>query len=117
MEEFAYVLITPYSLHKSRTGVILARLLSTTSLNLCSVKMFAPSNEMVDEYIESIKKGSLSHHNKELITSYTDRCLRPNTLNTVSNRCMLLIFNGKDAANISRRVVGHVTYKPKGDTV
>jgi len=117
MKDFAYVLITPYSLHKSRTGAILARLLSGTSLDLCCVEMFAPSNEMIDEYIESIHKGSLSHHNKELVISYVDRCLRPNTLDTISNRCMLLVFKGKDATNVIRRVVGHVTHKPKGDTV
>lgn len=117
MKNHAYVLITPYSLHKSRTGVILGRLLSGTSLDLCCIKMFAPSNEMVDEYINSMEAGSLSEHNKQLVVDYINRCLRPNTLDTISNRCMLLIFKGKNAANIIRRVVGHVTHKPKGDTV
>ena len=32
--ELAYVIITPYSLHKSRTGGILARLISRTSLEI-----------------------------------------------------------------------------------
>ena len=32
-EQLAYVIITPYSLHKSRTGGILSRLLSRTGLD------------------------------------------------------------------------------------
>ena len=33
-EQLAYVIITPYSLHKSRTGGILSRLLARTGLEL-----------------------------------------------------------------------------------
>ena len=41
-QELAYVIITPYSLHKSRTGGILARLISRTSLEMEAARMFAP---------------------------------------------------------------------------
>ena len=117
MNDFAYVLITPYSLYKSRTGGIIGRLLSYTSLELCSIKMYAPSNAMVDDYIHSINKGSLSQHNKELFCKYIENNLRPNSPSNISNRCLLLLFKGKNAADTIRRIIGHVTYKPKSDTV
>ena len=46
--ELAYVLITPYSLMKSRTGGIIGRLLSLGRLELVGARMYAPSDEFVD---------------------------------------------------------------------
>src|SRR4051812_32442628 len=53
-QELAYVIITPYSLHKSRTGGILARLITRTGLELVGARMFAPSPELVSRYSEVI---------------------------------------------------------------
>jgi len=53
-QQLAYVIITPYSLHKSRTGGILSRLISRTGLDLVAARMFAPSSELVQEYSEKI---------------------------------------------------------------
>ena len=53
MSELAYVIITPYSLHKSRTGGIFARLITRTGLDLVGARMFAPSQELVKEYAEA----------------------------------------------------------------
>ena len=36
-EELSYVLVTPYSIRKSRTGGIVARLISRTGLDLVAV--------------------------------------------------------------------------------
>ena len=41
-EQLAYVIVTPYSIRKSRTGGIIARLISRTGLDLVA-PMFAPS--------------------------------------------------------------------------
>jgi hypothetical protein len=41
-QQLAYVIITPYSLHKSRTGGILARLITRTGLDLVEARVFAP---------------------------------------------------------------------------
>ena len=38
-EQLAYVIITPYSLNKSRTGGILSRLLSRTGLELAAARL------------------------------------------------------------------------------
>ena len=52
--QLAYVIITPYSLYKSRTGGILSRLISRTGLDLAAMRMFAPSAGLVKEYAETI---------------------------------------------------------------
>ena len=46
-QQLAYVIITPYSLHKSRTGGILTRLITRTGCELVAARMFAPSAEPV----------------------------------------------------------------------
>src|SRR6185312_11955467 len=53
-EELSYVIVTPYSIRKSRTGGILARLISRTGLDLVAARMFAPSAELVEKYAASI---------------------------------------------------------------
>src|SRR6185295_7684356 len=53
-EQLAYVIITPYSLHKSRTGGIFARLITRTGLELAGARMFSPSFELVQEYSRNI---------------------------------------------------------------
>ena len=53
-QQLAYVIITPYSLYKSRTGGILTRLISRTGLDLAAMRMFAPGDELVKQYAESI---------------------------------------------------------------
>ena len=45
-DELTYVLITPYTIFKSRTGNVVARLLSETGLDLVGARMFAPSRAM-----------------------------------------------------------------------
>ena len=54
--ELSFVLITPYSLMKSRTGGILARLLSRTDLELVGAQMLTPSLDLVRSYADSIRK-------------------------------------------------------------
>jgi hypothetical protein len=53
-EELSYVIINPYTIYKSRTGGVLARLLTRTSLDLVGAQMFAPSQALVDEYAANI---------------------------------------------------------------
>ena len=46
-QQLAYVIITPYSLYKSRTGGILSRLITRTGLDLAAMRMFATGDELV----------------------------------------------------------------------
>jgi hypothetical protein len=54
-EELAYALITPYSLHKSRTGGIIARLL-WANVSLVAARMYAPSpdGDFIQRYCDAI---------------------------------------------------------------
>ena len=51
-EELSYVLLTPYSLRKSRTGGIISRLLARTGLELAGGRMFSPGRELANAYAE-----------------------------------------------------------------
>ena len=59
-EELSYVIVTPYSMRKSRTGGILSRLISRTGLDLVGGRMFAPGEELVRRYTEDdrVRQGS-----------------------------------------------------------
>jgi nucleoside diphosphate kinase len=117
MKELAYVLITPYCLHKSRTGGIIARLLSSIDLDITAVKMYAPSDRMVDEYLRTIQRDSYSKIAKGLFSDYIDKNLRVTNPAKISNRCVLLLFEGSKAVESIRRAVGTISNTPRGDTL
>ena len=115
--ELAYVFITPYSLLKSRTGNIISRLL-LADLDFVAARMYAPSDEFVDRYKAQLAEQDIGSPVKEAILDYLDRFLRPNNQMGISNRCMLLLFQGDDATRVlNDEVVGAITREPRGDTV
>ena len=61
-DELSYALITPYSMRKSRTGGIIARLISRTGLDLVAARMFAPSADLVKRYAETIVSETEPKH-------------------------------------------------------
>src|SRR5207248_10586276 len=71
-EELSYAIITPYSMRKSRTGGIIARLISRTGLDLVAARMFAPSEELVRRYAHTIVSETEPAHRatQELIHDY-----------------------------------------------
>jgi nucleoside diphosphate kinase len=113
----AYILITPYSLLKSRTGGILARILSNNDLDLRAVRMYAPSDSMVDDYIRAIKKDAQSEKITNLFVRYIEHNLRKDNPSKISNRCVLLLFEGDNAADVIKQAVGYITHRSTGDTV
>jgi nucleoside diphosphate kinase len=116
--ELAYAMITPYSLHKSRTGGIIGRLLSLSQLEFVAVHMFAPSDAWVDEYLGILRKTDLGNPVREAFIQYVDRNLRRSNPLGLSNRCMLLLFKGDSALNhLMDDVVGHASPRVTGHTV
>ena len=61
-EELSYAIVSPYSMRKSRTGGIIARLISRTGLDLVAARMFAPSKELNQRYAETIVTESDARH-------------------------------------------------------
>ena len=114
--ELTYVIITPYSLHKSRTGGILARLITRTGLELVGARMFAPSAELVNKYSEVIVSADdpQDRNIQELIRSYILKNLSPDSKTGKSRRAMMLLFQGEDAVRKVRSVVGNITSDRSG---
>jgi nucleoside diphosphate kinase len=118
-EELAYVILTPYSMRKSRTGGIIARLTSRTGLDLVAARMFAPSAELVRRYAENIVTEAEPRHRatQELIRSYVLRNFAGNA-NGQSPRALVLVFRGENATSKIRETVGHIVHeRTSGETV
>ncbi|HMP81223.1 MAG TPA: nucleoside-diphosphate kinase [Verrucomicrobiota bacterium] len=109
-EQLAYVIITPYSLFKSRTGGILSRLITRTGLDLVAARMFAPSPELVKEYSQAIVSANDPQDRRiqELIRDYILHNLAPDHKTGRRRRVMMLLFKGEDAVRKVRSVVGNI---------
>ena len=110
-EQLAYVIITPYSLYKSRTGGIIARLIARTGLDLAAARMFAPSPELVQAYADTIVTASDPQDRRiqELIRDYVLKNLSPDANTGRRRRVMMLLFRGEDAVRKVRSVVGNIS--------
>lgn len=107
-EELSYVIINPYTIYKSRTGGVLARLLTRTSLDLVGAQMFAPSQALIDEYAENIvtKGDPQDRQIQELIRDYVKENLAPDPVTGARERVMVLLFRGENAVRRIRETVG-----------
>ena len=84
--EVSYIIITPYSLLKSRTGGIIARLMSRTDLEFVGAQMLAFTREMAEKYAQSLEDAAshISSETGKLLSDYVlanfppreDGCLR-----------------------------------------
>ncbi|MFV0415644.1 MAG: nucleoside-diphosphate kinase [Chthoniobacterales bacterium] len=118
-EELSYVLITPHSLKKSRTGGIIARLVSRSGLEVVAGRMFAPCPEFIVEYASHIVTENDPRHRatQELLKSYLEQHFAPAGDGT-RQRCMLLILRGEDAARRVLEVAGHIVHgSMNGETI
>ncbi len=115
-QELAYVLITPYSLYKSRTGGILARLISRTSLELVAARMFGPGPELVEQYSQIVISANdpQDRQIQELIRQYIITNFAPDPRTQRRRRVMMLVFKGEDAVRKVRSVVGHISPTRRG---
>jgi nucleoside diphosphate kinase len=109
-QQLAYVIITPYSLHKSRTGGILSRLITRTGCELIAARMFAPSVELVKQYAEQTISANDPQDRRiqQLLYDYILRNLAPDPKTGRRRRIMMLLFQGEDAVRRTRSVVGNI---------
>lgn len=118
-EELSYVLVTPYSIRKSRTGGIISRLISRTGLDLIRARMYSPSKELVENYASTLVTDAEPRHRatQELISDYVLK----NFVSTQAGgkpRVLLLVFRGEDAVAKLRAAVGSITSgRPAGETI
>jgi nucleoside diphosphate kinase len=109
-DQLAYVLINPYTIYKSRTGGVIARLFTRTSLALVAARMFAPSRELVEQYAEiSVSpKDPQDRKIQELIRQYILDHYSPDPVTGQRRRAMMLVFRGEDAVKKVRQAVGNI---------
>jgi len=119
VEELSYVLVTPYSIRKSRTGGIISRLISRTGLDLVSARMFAPSAELAEKYAETVITDPDPAHRatQGLIRQYILKNFQADG-DGYRPRVLLLVFRGYDAVMKIRTTVGHiVNERTSGETI
>ncbi len=105
-KELGYVLVTPYTLRKSRTGGVLGRLLSRTGLDLVAARMYGPSTGLVKRYAELIRKSEdVWPEIRELLSDYIEREFAP-AEDGLCHRVMMLLFEGENAIRKLRDAVG-----------
>ena len=120
-KELAYVLISPYTIRKSRTGGVINRLLSWGRLNLVAARMFAPSRKLIEEYAEAVMTSrGKEEKNIKIIKEiknylFTDYLRREES--DFPPRVMLLLFEGDNVIEELKRVVGHITKISMGETI
>jgi nucleoside diphosphate kinase len=117
--ELSYVLITPYSLRKSRTGGIVSRVLSRSGLELAGARMFAPSRGLVQEFAAaSIAEPDERHsRTQELLRDYILKKFAPDAEN-VRQRVLLLVLKGENAVLRTRSVTGRIVQeRTSGETI
>jgi len=118
-DELAYAVITPYSMRKSRTGGIIARLISRTGLDLVAARMFAPSPELIRRYAQTIVTETEPRHRatQELIRDYVLKNFAGRASGQRA-RSLMLVFRGANAVGKMRDTVGHIVHeRTSGETV
>jgi len=118
-EQLAYVIVTPYSIRKSRTGGIVGRLISRTGLDLVGGRMFTPSAELSRRYADTIVTETDAGHRatQQLIREYVLKNFTGEK-NGQRPRALFLVFRGPDAVERIHNVVGHIVHeRTSGETI
>ncbi|MDD5698585.1 MAG: nucleoside-diphosphate kinase [Victivallaceae bacterium] len=104
--EISYVLITPYSLKKSRTGGILARLLSRTDLDLIGARIFGFDHRLARGYADSLLRtvGNAKPDRAQLLADYVMENFVEK--DGKKERALFLLFKGEDACAKLSAIVG-----------
>jgi len=117
-DQLAYLMITPYSLSKSRTGAIISRVISLVQAELVGAHMFSPSDAFVDRFKAGYEKCIGDDPFCEVLVSYVNENLRKVNPLGITNRTMVLLFRGENVVEHLRRdVVGSARPDVAGDTV
>ncbi len=119
-KEIAYAIVTPYTIRKSRTGSVIARLLGQANLELVATQMIASTNLMAERFAESIRKGTDEDDEfyRSLIREYILQNLSPDAETGKRQRMMMLVFRGENAHEELFRIIGrlHISCQ-QGETI
>ena len=112
-DQLAYVLVTPHTIRKSRTGPILSRLLSRSGLELVGARLFAPHQELAEAYaataVSEDDPNPRHRATQEHIRAYILKNLAPDAEGH-RRRCLMLVLRGPDAISRVMNTVGHIVH-------
>lgn len=97
-KELGFVMITPYSLRKSRTGGIIGRFSRIEGLEFVASRMYGPSQELVNRFADQLRTmPDVALDRRDLLADYVLRAFGPETDTGRPHRVMMLFFEGEDA--------------------
>jgi len=116
--ELAFVMVTPHTLAKSRTGGVIARYLARTDLNFVGARLFNPSPALIEAYAHSIRHSEGVPEVNALIADYIFASFGINPQTGRPHRVMLLLFEGINAVDKIWHVTGPARVRAEhGETV
>lgn len=111
--ELSYILFTPYTIARSRTGGVLSRLLVRLDLNLVGAQMIAPTEEFAIAYANSeILFSNPDDNSAQLKKDYILKTFTPS--NGRRHRVLLLFFKGENASEKLRTIAGPIFPERRG---
>ncbi|MDR2629687.1 MAG: nucleoside-diphosphate kinase [Spirochaetaceae bacterium] len=111
-QAISYVLVTPYTVAKSRTGGVLARLLSQLDLELVGAQMIAPDETFSKEYAAALREENAAN-TVSLLADYVERHLAPS--GGRKHRTLLLLFRGENPCSKLAAICGHLYPEHQND--
>lgn len=121
--EVSYVLLTPYSLLKSRTGGIIARLMSRTDLEFIGAQVLAFDRETAEAYARHLIEYSHPEalQTSQLLADYVRQNFPPRE-DGRQERTLMLLFRGENACakltELTGRLSPHSPRSPmSGETI
>jgi nucleoside diphosphate kinase len=93
----SYVIVTPYTIAKSRTGGVIARLLSRVDLELVGAQIITPGEDFINEYASILRNQELRNVNRagDLLANYIERNM--GLSGGRRHRSLLLILRGENS--------------------
>jgi nucleoside diphosphate kinase len=104
-DNLSYVLVTPYTIAKSRTGGVLSRLLSRTDLELAGAQIFTPDADFADRYAASLRERA-PQNQLVLLADYVKKYFAPS--DGRPHRTLLLLFRGENPCGQLLNACGHL---------
>ncbi|MDR1948954.1 MAG: nucleoside-diphosphate kinase [Spirochaetaceae bacterium] len=104
-QAISYVMVTPYTIAKSRTGGVIARLLARVDLELVGAQMIAPDQAFAREYADYLRRQN-APNDITLLSDYVELNLAPS--GGRRHRTLLLLFRGEDPCGKLVNICGHL---------
>jgi nucleoside diphosphate kinase len=110
----SYVIVTPYTIAKSRTGGVISRLLSRLDLELVGAQMFAADDEFTTAYAAILREqhDPANSGASSLLASYVKENLGPS--GGRPHRSLLLLFRGEQACKKLSDICGALYPENRG---